>query len=164
MSGLQKITYIRCWARDLTQSTRTWLKVYYSCYYCCTVIVTAIIHPTHLIGEGDCKTQKDNTWEKKVLKTEELKVESFTDLAPKVHRCKAPCLSSSKQEGVKSRLHHHPPVWNRSHGCRWCCFPFLPHTRLWAPPQACYVYNHGAWSSGHAVNICWMQTLTTWSL
>lgn len=71
------MTYVKCLAHDLTQDS---IKSTYSWYYCCTVIITVIIHPPHLPGEGDRKTQRDNTRGKKGLKTNELNVESFPDL------------------------------------------------------------------------------------
>ena len=53
---------LKCLAHYLTQDS---IKGTYSHCYCCTILITVIIHPTHVTGEGDCETQRDHMWKKK---------------------------------------------------------------------------------------------------
>lgn len=48
------------------------IKATYACSYCRTVVISVIVHPTHLAGEGECETQRDDV-KRKALRTKGLK-------------------------------------------------------------------------------------------
>ena len=84
MEELQEIMYLRkVLGTLLDPEFRDSIKATCTCSYCCTVMITVIIHPTHLTGEGDCETQRDNVRKKC---SEQKDSKDFPDLETEARR------------------------------------------------------------------------------